>query len=195
MPQEPKNRPYLKPNEVARLLMVSPATVRNWARQGHLPSHPTLGGHRRFFREDVERFARSRGLVLHTGGRKQLRVLIADDDDGFCAFLQDYLRVHDEDVFIEVAHSGFEVGRAVQAFGPDILILDLMMPGMSGFDVCRLLKKDQSTRRIRIIAVTGNYTDEYRKRILEAGAETCLAKPLDFDGLLGLLGIDVTPSQ
>ncbi len=57
------DKPYLTPNEVATLFMVSPITVRQWAQKGLLKAEVTVGGHRRFLRGEVERFARDHGLA------------------------------------------------------------------------------------------------------------------------------------
>ena len=59
---------YLTPGQVGRVLQVSPKTVSRWAAQGLLPCLVTLGGHRRFRREDVERIARRMGAVEPEGG-------------------------------------------------------------------------------------------------------------------------------
>ena len=58
MSKDPKDRPYLTPTEVANWMMVSPITVRGWAQRNLLQAEVTPGGHRRFRREEVERFAR-----------------------------------------------------------------------------------------------------------------------------------------
>jgi CheY-like chemotaxis protein len=62
-----------------------------------------------------------------------------------------------------------------------------MMPKMDGFTVCRLIKSDPVTSDIRVIAMSGHLSPENERRILEAGAECCISKPLDTKLLLGLL--------
>ncbi|MCK5092197.1 MAG: response regulator, partial [Gammaproteobacteria bacterium] len=73
---------------------------------------------------------------------------------------------------------------------PNIVLLDLMMPGLDGFEVCRQLKDNPATSAIRVIAMTGYRTEENVKRIIEAGAEECLVKPIEQDSLLELIGIN-----
>lgn len=179
---------YLTPNDVGKLLMVSPITVRQWAQKGELPSLATPGGHRRFLREDLIRFAKRRGLSLALPGSDEPRILVVDDDEPFAAYLLDLFAVLDKPVVTDIAHDGFEAGRKVQTFQPHIVLLDLMMPGINGFEVCRSLKEDPSTSATRVIAMTGYSSSENRARILAAGAEQCLAKPFDRTTLLDAIG-------
>ena len=186
-------RAYMTPNEVAELLLVSPVTIRQWAQKGWLKAVTTAGGHRRFLQSDVEKFAKERGLELVPNG--PLRVLVVDDNQPFARYLADLLATLPKPVVIATAHDGFDAGRKVLLFDPNIVLLDLKMPGMDGFSVCRQLKEDEATRDIRVIAMTGYYTPGNEKKILEAGAEACLAKPFDKRILLETIGVDVAGSE
>ena len=178
-----KPKPYLTPTAVASLLMVSPITVRQWAAKGLLKAELTLGGHRRFMRHEIERFARDNGLSLQRkaadGGR---RLLIVDDDAQLVKLITEMLDDR-ADLTIETAVDGFDAGTKVQQFVPDTMLIDLMMPGLDGFEVCRRLKADPVTRGIRVIAMTGFPSPENTRRALDAGAERCLAKPFDLSAL------------
>lgn len=167
-------KPYLTPNEAAALLMVAPATLRVWADKGIIRAVTTAGGHRRFAREEVERL-RQAGQGRATHGR---RILIVDDEPSITRYLS-LLLGGLPGVSTAVAHDGFSAGRMVLAFQPDTLLLDLMMPGLDGFQVCRQLRAEAATRDMRVIAMTGYPSPENRQRILAAGADACLAKPLD----------------
>lgn len=174
-----KSKPYLTPTEVASMLMVSPITVRQWAAKGLLKAELTLGGHRRFMRHEIERFARDHGLKLQReDGDERTRLLIVDDDPQLVRLVTAALEDR-ADLTIETAVDGFEAGSKVQQFNPDVLLIDLMMPGLDGFEVCRRLKADPQTRGIRVIAMTGYASPENAARALDAGAEHCLAKPFD----------------
>lgn len=182
------NKPYLTPSEAAKLLMVSPITVRAWAQKGLLPSETTPGGHRRFLRESVEQFAKQCKTAPQ---RNNLRVLVVDDDKQVAGFLVEWLTGLDYPFIVDSANDGFAVGSKVHTFEPDIILLDLMMPGLDGFAVCRQIKADPDAKDIRVIAMTGHPSSENLRRILDAGAETCLAKPLDTAFLLELLKADL----
>jgi CheY-like chemotaxis protein len=68
-------------------------------------------------------------------------------------------------------------------------VLDLMMPGMDGFEVCRRLRERPTLNHIRIVAITGFANAENVERVLAAGADACLPKPLDSDRLVAELGL------
>lgn len=187
-----KNSPqtrYLSPNQVADLLKVSPITVRHWASIGKLRCVNTPGGHRRFHPADVEHFARDHGVNLSHDEAEGLRVLIVDDNRDMSAYLAELLTTQDQDIAVAVANDGFEAGENIHIFKPSVVLLDLMMPGLDGFDTCRRIKQSESTRQLRIIAMTGYPSEENIRRILAAGAEICLAKPIRAPTLLEALGI------
>ncbi|MCK4950270.1 MAG: response regulator [Gammaproteobacteria bacterium] len=181
---------YLTPNQVAELLMVSPTAVRQWAEKGDLNALTTPGGHRRFLPAEVERFARKKGLTLNLTNTGALRILIVDDDEQLVRYLVGLLNGFQEEIVTETANGGFVAGLKIREFEPHIVLLDLMMPGLDGFEVCRQLKDNPATSAIRVIAMTGYRTEENVKRIIEAGAEACLVKPIEQDSLLELIGIN-----
>jgi len=183
------SKSYLTPNQVAELLMVSPTAVRQWAEKGDLKALTTPGGHRRFLPGEIEHFARQRGLTLNFGKGGALRVLIIDDDAQLSRYLVQLFKGFPDQVVTDTAHDGFVAGLKVLEFEPDVILLDLMMPGFNGFDVCRMLKDEPKTKMLRVIAMTGYPSPENVERILNAGAERCLPKPLDETVLLSLLGL------
>lgn len=187
MNEELRNKPYLTPQEVAQWMMVSPVTVRGWAQKGLLQAEVTPGGHRRFRREEVERFARQWNPA---GNKGPLRVLIVDDDRAVIGFLKELLEGGGYPVQVEIADSGFEAGRKVHTFQPDVVLLDLMMPGLKGTDVCRQIKQLPTHADVRIIALSGHLTPENEAELQAAGAEVALAKPIDTARLLRLLHLE-----
>lgn len=178
----------LTPQQVAKLLMVSPVTVRQWAQKGELKALITPGGHRRFTLHDVERFGRQRGISLRSHDQVR-RVLVVDDDQQLSGYLVELLGSLSEPIEAEVAKDGFDAGQKVLTFCPDIVLLDLMMPGLDGFEVCRRLKQDRATSGVRIIALTGYPSPGNIERIRAAGAEACLAKPISIQALLDAIGL------
>ncbi len=180
---------YLTPNEAAKLLMVSPITLRQWAQKGWIKSYNTAGGHRRFLYHDLEYFADERGLTLMHADNSHTRILIVDDDPQLSGYLHELLTGASGSIEVETAYDGFDAGGKIQTWRPHILLLDLMMPGLNGFDVCHQIKNNPATQSIRIITMTGSHTPENVERILNAGAEACMAKPLDTNTLLILLGL------
>lgn len=175
--QTPKS--VLTPNEVAELLMVSPITVRQWAQKGLIEANVTAGGHRRFTLEAVRRFARERDLVLPELSTSVHSLLVVDDDRQLNQFLVALFTTQVDDLTVYSAEDGFEAGRMVTAHRPDVVLLDVMMPGMDGVDVCRRIKASPQTAHIRVVGMTGFHTPEVASRMLAAGAQALLKKPFD----------------
>ena len=155
----------------------------------------TPGGHRRFLLSDVEEFARSRGSspAPRNSGRPD-RVLIVDDDPQLGVFIAEMIKSRDAKIAIEIARDGFEAGAKVESFRPHALLLDLMRPGMDGFEVCRRLRARPTLNHVRIVAMTGFASLENVERIMAAGADACLPKPLDTERLLAELGLPARES-
>lgn len=189
-----EHKQYLTPNEVAELLLVSPVTVRQWAQKGLLAARTTAGGHRRFSIDVVRQFAIKMGLGGALTGNVARRILIVDDDCQLNSFLVELLHTQDEAAIIESAFDGFEAGSKIQAQKPDILILDLMMPGMDGFQVCTQLKSEVETMHIHVVAMTGYYSQDNVDRILNAGADRFLRKPFSNREIFEACGMLATPA-
>lgn len=119
-----------------------------------------------------------------------LRILIIDDDVQWTRYLVDLLNGLQDEIITETANGGFTAGLKIREFKPHVILLDLMMDGLDGFEVCRHLKLSPATSAIRVIAMTGYRTEENSQKIMDAGAEECLEKPLDPDFLLELIGIN-----
>jgi DNA-binding response OmpR family regulator len=78
---------------------------------------------------------------------------------------------------IHEASNGFEAGQEIIDVRPHLVILDLNLPGMDGFQVCKIIRGDARLKHIKILAISGFDTAETHKRILEAGANEFLPKP------------------
>lgn len=185
-----ENRPYMTSHQVARMFMVTPVTVRQWVQKGLLKGMNTAGGHLRFTMQQIELFARKRGLtMLPPENDATLRVLIVDDDAVYCQVIKNLLTDMAAGIEIETAHDGFEAGWKAQVFKPGVILLDLMMPGLDGYEVCRWLKSSPVTNHMRIIAMTGFNSKKNAERIIGAGAEECLSKPIDLATLANAIGL------
>ena len=168
--------------EAAKLCHVSPLSIINWVNAGRLPAFRTPGGHRRIRREDLVRFMRDNGMPLAEElreGSGRPRVLVVDDEASIREVLTEHLTTREKPYEVMAAADGFEAGRLVATFRPDVVLLDLRMPGMDGFQVCRTVKADPETSNTVVIAMTGYYTPETEARILECGAMRCIAKPIE----------------
>lgn len=108
--------------------------------------------------------------------QKKGKVLIVDDEAMNVRLLEAYL-THDFDIVS--ASCGIEALEQVRIHNPDIILLDLMMPDITGYEVCERLKRSEKTRFIPIIMVTALSSLEDRIKGINAGADDFLTKPLD----------------
>lgn len=168
--------------EAAKLCHVSPLSIINWVNAGRLPAFRTPGGHRRIRREDLTRFMRESGIPVPDSlreGSGMPRVLVVDDDASIREVIAEHMASRTKPYEVMTAADGFEAGRLVATFRPDVVLLDLRMPGIDGFQVCRTIKADPETSKTLVIAMTGYYTTETEARILDCGAVRCFAKPVE----------------
>ncbi|MCO6046489.1 response regulator [Aeoliella sp. ICT_H6.2] len=105
------------------------------------------------------------------------RILIADDNEPNVELLEAYLANLDVDV--EIAVDGQDTLDKVESFKPHVILLDVMMPKMSGFEVCKKLKSDPATRGIMILMVTALNELGDIERAVEAGTDDFLSKPVN----------------
>ena len=105
------------------------------------------------------------------------RVLIADDNEANVELLEAYLAGLDVDT--EIAVDGQCTLDKVQSFQPHLILLDIMMPKLSGFEVCQRLKSDPATSSIMILMVTALNELGDIERAVEAGTDDFLSKPVN----------------
>jgi PAS domain S-box-containing protein len=113
------------------------------------------------------------------------RVLVVDDDGDNVHGMALVLKLLGHDV--RVAYSGPEALAAVRQQRPEVVLLDIGLPGMDGYEVAARLRQEESGRDVLIIAVSGYGRDEDRRRSKEAGFDHHLVKPIDIDALAPLL--------
>ena len=180
-------RDLLKPRELAQLCAVSPDTVRLWCARKQIKFASTPGGHKRFQKQDVLEFLKAQGFPLpQTGKLSPIRILVVDDDEAFRNSLVGALQ-KEISFNVKEAADGYDAGRMIGAFDPDVLILDLVMPGIDGFKVCRDIRTGDKADQIRIIVVTGFPDEDMFQRAREAGADECVAKPIEVERLIELI--------
>jgi CheY-like chemotaxis protein len=105
------------------------------------------------------------------------RVLIADDNEANVELLEAYLAGLDVDT--ENAVDGQDTLDKVRSFKPDLILLDIMMPKLSGFEVCHRIKSDTATSRIMILMVTALNELGDIERAVDAGCDDFLSKPVN----------------
>jgi excisionase family DNA binding protein len=166
--------------QASKYCNVSPKTIINWIDAGHIEAYRTVGGHRRIKQADLEAFMRKQGIPIADGEpvMERRRILIVDDDPIIVETLVQALEEDEHDYEIISASDGFEAGLQVNHFKPHLLILDIMMPDIKGFEVCKRIKSDEKTRDTKIIVLSAYLDEEKFKKMKENGADVCFSKPL-----------------
>src|SRR3984957_12612768 len=114
------------------------------------------------------------------------RILIVDDVPANTRLLEAKLSA--EYYQVASARDGFEAIRQARAWQPDLILLDVMMPGMDGYECRRHLKENENTLHIPVVMVTALGDSAERLRGLEAGADDFLTKPVEYETLMARVG-------
>lgn len=118
--------------------------------------------------------------------QNQPTVLIVDDNaqnlELLCIYMEDLPDVH-----VVTAANGLEAMEKIKSESPDLLLLDIMMPKMSGFEVCKRIKGDPKTRDIIVVMVTALNETSDVERAAECGTDDYISKPIDRKALVQLV--------
>ncbi len=117
---------------------------------------------------------------------QKTKILIVDDEKTNIKILLEILEFEDEYV-TDVVESGEECLEGLHRFQPDIILLDIMMPGIDGYEVCRRIKNDPRNASIKIIMLSGRAMQDEINAGFAAGADQYLSKPFGMDELLSAL--------
>jgi excisionase family DNA binding protein len=173
-------RSFLTTFEISELCEVNPTTVQNWVKEGKLKAYATPGGHRRIRREDLVRFMRDFGMPIPGVLEEPVPyILVVDDEKDVLDLLTEVMLSGEEDLEVAGAQSGVDALLMIGERKPDLLILDIRLPGMNGIEVCQKLKAGAATGNLKIVAITGDHDPAVRERVLASGADLFFAKPFD----------------
>src|SRR5262245_25848885 len=165
---------YLTTGEVASRCQVSVGTVKNWIEAGQLEAFRTPGRHFRIRASELQRFQAAFGFGAGTG--ESPRILVADDQQEFIDLVIDAIQDLVPGARVEGACGGYEALLRIGSFQPDLLLLDLRMPGLDGFEVCRRIKEAPATNATRIVAMTGFDDLEAQQLAMTCGADAFVIK-------------------
>lgn len=104
-------------------------------------------------------------------------ILIIEDEVNLVELLKFRLESHDYNV--EVAYDGKDGIKKIMKLKPDLVILDLMLPEMDGYEVCRLSKGNEETKKIPIVVLTARTQKKDRDAVWDAGADDYISKPFE----------------
>lgn len=176
--------------EVAKRLGISTQTVQRWVDSGQLKAWKTLGGHRRVEAEGAELLFTLHGKNLPAIGDETLpqeaprpfpSVLIVDDNPDDREILAHLLEDALPTATVAAATNGFHGLIAIGRMAPDVVITDLMMPHMNGFEMLKHLQTESTARPGVIMAVSSNTLGELASLGKLPPGVVFLQKPLDAD--------------
>ncbi len=183
-------------SEVAKYCHVTADTIRKWAEAGRIHVFKTPGGHRRIRREDLVQFLRENNIPIHGDlNSAGFRILVVDSEHSVVTVVRRFLERSRGHFQVESALNAFEAGRHIASFLPDVVFLDLRLPGVDGLDVCRRIKELPDLPGVRIIGMAAPEERDLANRALEYGAAVTLSKPFTPDDLrrvLARVGVEVT---
>ena len=178
MNREDKTQP-LTTGQIAKYCHVTHRAVLKWVAAGKLKAYRTPGKHSRVEVEDFMSFLQEYNMPVP--GEFQVsaphkRILIVDDDRGIVHALQRLLAM-DNQYRIETAFDGFEAGAKFSSFKPDLIILDIRMPALDGYQVCANIRSNPAHKNVKILVISGINEPQEIRRILDLGANDFLEKP------------------
>lgn len=176
-----KNKEYYTSREAAQLLHVAVSTIQDWTNKGILDAWTTAGGHRRISRLSVDKLLKKTKPGQGFPPAKKISVLLVEDDSQQIRMYKKFaghLEHHVEVTFAENGYQGMlEIGKNF----PDIIITDLLMPKMDGFEFIRALNDVAELDDCLIVVVTGVADEEIEQKGYLPERVLRYRKPFSFD--------------
>lgn len=187
--------------DVARMCGVVNQTVINWIKSGQLKAIVTPGGQYRITPDDLFVFLRKRGMPIPSALQhielqtNTASVLIIDDDVVLNNTMSAFFNKNLQGFSIHQAFDGFEAGVIISKIRPKYLILDLNLPGVDGFEICRKIKYDSAFGLPYIVVITAFDDEKTKRKIMKLGADSFYTKPVEFQVILDEIqqNINVSP--
>ncbi len=184
--------------EVGDILQVNPSSINKWVRDGLIQAFRTPGGHHRIRAGDLVTFLQNHKMPvprrLVNAARK--RLLIVDDDTKQLTAVQRLLKNFGNRVDLRCVDNGIDALVQVGAFAPNVVLLDVFMPGLDGVEVCKHLKKMSETEDVKVVITSAQLTNKIEEEAKAAGATRTMNKPLAMDELMQVLELpDILGSQ
>ena len=180
---------YRKPlsvGQVAEICRVSKKTVLNWIYDGALKAFTTYGGHYRVWPTNLKKFLDQTKMDIPFDfvDERTTRVLIIDDEADYVQVLKNAIIAELPDVEVTTTDDGYEGLMLIGEIKPQLVILDLRMPKLDGFQVLELLKARKPEHDTKVVVVSGFLDDATRAQLSKTVADYSLDKLTDINTLV-----------
>ncbi|MCM8776590.1 MAG: response regulator [Candidatus Omnitrophica bacterium] len=186
----PKKEVY-SPYDISKICQVALSDVLQWIEQARLSFFVVPGGHKRIRHCHLEKFLTENHYPVPQNWNEtfeKFRVLVVEDDQDLLEIVAELL--HEESrLEVRTEDHGFSAGLQIASWHPDLILLDFLMPGMTGFEVCKRLRKNSEIQDIPVLAVTSLATVENKRAVMESGVSDFLGKPFHSEELLNKVRI------
>lgn len=187
-PTEPAEN-YCGTTYAARLLGLSVGTIQSLVEKNELQAWKTQGGHRRISMPSIREYQRKHNMPVNASesNRQRLRVLVVDDDPVARELLGGFTSRSDIPVDCTIMSSGLEALIDIASIQPDVLIADLNMPGVDGFELLRTLRNNPQFSKMSCLAISALTPAEIEARGGLPEGVIFMPKPLTLHWLNGFL--------
>ena len=180
------NEEYLSTREVAKRLNVSLRTVQLWVENGTLQAWKTVGGHRRISQGSVNNYVKHRESSSNKSVKKnQLIMVMVDDDEEILDAYSQSINLSGLPIKLITAKNGYEGLLKIGKYKPDLIMTDLMMPTMDGYEMLKAINLDENKSEILIVTAIDN-SEVYLKDVPKKRIKL-FQKPLMFESLEEIL--------
>jgi len=180
---------YKKPlsvGQVADICRVSKKTVLNWIYDGAMKAYTTHGGHYRVWPANIKRFLDESGMDIPFDyiDDRNLHILIIDDEADYAQMLKSAIRSELPAVDVTTTDDGYEGLMLIGEIRPQLVILDIKMPKLDGFQVLELLKARKADHETKVVVVSGYLDDATRAQLSKTVADQILDKLSDINTMV-----------
>ena len=166
--------------QVAKICRASRVTVNRWLNNGNLSGYkPTPNSNWRITKNELLRFMITNKIPVDLLKSNKTKVLIVDDDKDI-TYLVSKVLSEEENLEIEVAHTGFKAGIKLTEFKPDIVILDIILGDIDGRELLEHIKGNKDLGITKVIGISGNIEIE-EKSLIDMGFDAFVRKPFHAD--------------
>lgn len=173
--------------QISKFCNVNHRTVLTWIKKNKLKAFKTPGGHSRIRESDLLAFFEEFSIPIPDELKQaKSHVLIVDDEENILNLIEDAIKsISDlqDKVVITKCTNGIDALMMIGKEQPNLVFLDICMPYLDGYEVCKRVRSNPDTKDIEIIAISGKLIPEAEHKIIAAGADDFIAKPFTIETL------------